>query len=188
MDLCFTTTYFRADRRLGCAPSGLYSLHLNYQPWAKAIVVFAFLLFTSSSLCCASSLSRFGLSRDFSESSSFSPFAFELDVNPVIHAPYLTTYSASQDGLPTLGLIENGDSSIIDEQSLSNTPATSGSSLDASRLPVSPTPEQLVSLEDENTVNNTSEAPGLSCSFCECTFGRHFDLKYVQSRPTLCTD
>jgi len=39
----------RADRRLGCAPSGFHSLHLNHQPWAKADVVFAFRSFNFSS-------------------------------------------------------------------------------------------------------------------------------------------
>jgi hypothetical protein len=150
------------------------------------------------------SVSRFGLPRDDSVPvASFSPFAFEKDLNPVIHAKYLQSYkythifgiAATCDEIsaptsddnnnseqfhsntPTTSgsSLDDSGSSVVDEQLYSNNPPASESSLNNSLSPTSPPPEQLTHSEQSNTARGYQ----LSCGTCGDTFGRHCDLKYV---------
>ena len=179
---------------------------------AKASIVFALLLAATSlpygfsildfhNVSCGALVSRAGLqqsqcvagqSSNTATGQVFSPFAFEYDINPVIHRPYLEesqsveatchTHTVSLDCLPasvaahhfeTIPSVPStrlASSEILSDDWL-DTPATR---ISASTSPYDSVPGSIIQ----------SEGPYFICCLCQDEFPRRCDLKYV-ARPVI---
>ena len=131
-----------------------------------------------------------GQSSNTANGQVFSPFAFEYDINPVIHRPYLEesqsveatghTHTVSLlpasvaahhfETIPSVPSTPRASSEILSDYWL-DTPATS---ISASTSPYGSVPDSITQ----------SEGPYFICCLCQDEFSRRCDLKYV-ARPVI---